>query len=148
LLAKAAAHRGDRERYRKAAMTVGGYASQGYRGASKVVFLELADAASAAGQPDAALESARQAGVHGPEQDDVALAIVGKLIELDRVPAAKEVVERMQDEIAAVRGLYAVAEASAASARPSALFAECDKLSTNPERAAMLSGIAAAFSKP
>jgi hypothetical protein len=150
LLALAAARRGDRDLYRTAAMKVGGYVSQGYRGASKRVFLELSEAASAAGQPDAALQYAQQADVRGPEQDLALLAIAEKMIELGRAPAAKEVVGKIQDEIAAVRGRYAVAngEASAASAHLSGLFAECVELPAKSQQAALLTGVAAGLSNP
>jgi len=147
LLALAAARRGDRDGYRTAAMKVGGYASQGYYGASKQVFLELAEAASAAGQPDAALEYAKQAGVRGPEQDVALLAIAEKMIELGRVPAAKEVVGRIQGEVAAMRGRYAAAaaEASSVSVKLSTLYLEADSLSDTSQKAATLAGIAAAL---
>jgi predicted Zn-dependent protease len=146
-LAMVAARRGDRDLYRKAAMKVGGYVSQGRNGASRIVFLDLAEAAAVAGQPDAALEYVKNAKWRGHEGDAAWLAITEKMLELGRVSAAKEIVQNIRGGVASVRGRYvvAVAEASAASANLSTLYVEADELPGISQKAAAMAGIATAL---
>jgi len=144
-LALVAARKGDRERYRQAAMTIGGYVSQRYGPASKTVLLHLAMAATAAGEPDVARQYVEQSGVTGPERDVALLAIAERLIEEGRVADGRRVVESLQDELSAVRGWYVVsaAEAAAPSARLSALHEGIDSLPRSSCKAASLAGIGA-----
>jgi thioredoxin-like negative regulator of GroEL len=128
-------------------MKVGGYVSQGHRGASRIVFLDLAKAAAAAGEPDAALAYVKHADVRGREEDPALLAIAEKMIELGRVSAAKEIVRDIYDEISAIPGWYhvAAAEASAPSASLSTLYVEANKLPDVSLKAAAMAGVAAAL---
>ena len=147
LLALAAARRGDTARYRKAAMTVGGYTNRGYRSASKIVFLDLAEATAAAGQPEAAVQFVEQADARGNDADPALLAIAEKMAELGRVPAAKEVVQDIREPIASVRGRYAVAaaEAAASSSSLASIYLEAMDLPQTHDTAAVLAGVAAAI---
>ena len=144
-IALVAARRGHQGLYRKAAMKVGGYVSRPRSPASKSVFLELAVATAAAGEPEIALEYVRQAAVRGLEGDFVLLAIAEKMIELGRIAAAKEVVQTIRHVIAGVQGWYAisVAEAAAGSEPLSALCLRVEKLPYDTQKAAVLAGVAA-----
>jgi hypothetical protein len=142
-LALVAARNGDRERYRRAAMTIGGYVSQQRGPASKTVLLDLAIAATAVGEPDVARQYVEQSGTTGPKRDVALLAIAERLIREGRVGDGRRVIESLQDEICSVRGWYVVsaAEAAAASAELSALLEQADSVSRNSYKAAALAGI-------
>jgi hypothetical protein len=146
-LARMAADRGDRDTFRRAAMTVGGLVSAGRGSASKAVLLRLAEAATAAGQPDVAREYLRQSGVHGPDRDAVLAQIVVKMLEDGRVVEARKHLQEIADPGAAVSAWYATtkAEVSAPSARLSAVYEEIEPLSSDAVRSAALAGVAAAL---
>ena len=129
----------------EAAKKVGGYVNHPRYPASKSVLLELAEATAVAGEPEVALQYARQVAVRGQEGDLVFLAIAEKMIELDRTAAAKEVVQGMRGQIAAVCGWYAIsaAEAAARSERLSAMYVQTTRLRNASQKAAILAGVAA-----
>ena len=146
-LALLAAEKGDQDAYRRAAMTVGGLVSSNRGAASRAVLLRLAEATTVAGQPDLAKEYVDQSRVRGSEKDRVLARMTVKMLEDGRVVEAREMLKNILDESAALPAWYAMtkSEASAPSARLSAIYEEIDALSTDAERAGALAGVAAAM---
>jgi hypothetical protein len=142
-IALVSARKGDRERYRRAAMTIGGYISQPRAPASKSVLLYLAKAATAVGKVDVARQYIEQSGITGVQRDVALLAVAERLVEVGRVADGRNVVESLEDELAAIRGWYVVstAEAAATSAHPSDLIEGTKSLPRSSCRAASLAGI-------
>jgi tetratricopeptide (TPR) repeat protein len=141
-----AARKGDEDAYRRAAMTAGGLLDYDQQSAPAALLL-LAEAAVLRGQPDAALEYLRPFPVRSPEHDMVHARIIAAMPKQGRVVEARKLLGQISDEGAAVAAWYATtkAEASAPSARLSAVYEEINALRGPAKKAAALAGVATAL---
>jgi len=146
-LALLAARRGDKNAYRRAAMKVGGLVNASRAAASRSVLLQLAEAASALGEPDIAREYVDQSRVFGPERDAVLAMAATALLGEGRLEDARELLEGLRDEEAKVPVRYALAKAEAkrSSTELSSIFEAIGRLPSKAEKASALAGVGAAL---
>ena len=142
-----AARKGDENRYRQAAMKVGGLVNTSRGSASRAILLRLAEATAALGETDVAHEYIDQSKVHGAERDAVVVGLVTAMCHDGRISEATRLLEKIHDEEAKVQAWYAVAKAEAdePSARLSSLFEQTETLAGEAEKAAALAGVASAL---
>lgn len=142
-----AAENGDEAAFTKAAMTVGGLVNKDQNAASHVVLVRLAEATALLGQLETARDYLNQSEVRDTSGDRVLVLIVRKLLENGDLIGARKTLKEIYDPVSTVPAWYEMtkAEASAPSARLSAVYEEIEGLSHPADQAAALAGVAAAL---